>query len=721
MKNHTSTWPDESEGEHYNYYLVHKEDGTLHGGFEYKQDAVDASKDYHIPKSELKIVHRSKIDPAIKEEFHRANRVMSKLKRNPLRKSPKPGIMEVTLIRLIETGSDDGYFDYALKPMSHEKLVKELGRYKGLSVSEPELDRYPAPEYEGIEWGVIKVKGERNRSSYLFEIEGRLKDLNKFKSNLRAKGVLKNPLKKGQSRKIISKNIKALMDEGYPQKQAVAIAFKKAGLSYTDGSKESMKRAESFAKRANPDGSYRPKKKSNAAILKEWEIEDGLPASPELVKKLGIKSAERLGDWVKRLGQWHLYRGSESETVCGMPMLGNNYFVEGMDTSELEPCTKCFKTTGVSIPDGLHGYIEEGTKVRVRPTPEGSKKSYPAANWIKTPETVTLLEGAAPGALDVVDVRRADGSEESIYAFNIEVPRVRRKNPMSSGNFIIYFDRGMKMPQLYRESSPEPWSTHPYWVQYYNDSPVAYNLPDDVESVWDYSKSKKVPVIRRKNPMSNGESKIEFLLDGSRGIYLPRDFAKSFDIKSWGLTSDDVYALSDPQGEHYWDAWNGVLTKAVHTDEDGQTWYLMQQDGDLFAVRDDYDQVEMSNPRKVSVEMTKLFFSGKSGKMGNTSTRDGKFFLHGNEIAHFDEDGDLWISDAGWPTVTTRERLNTILRQYDAERMQGLGLVVGVYQSKNKQYIDISDNVYSQNSKSWDGDWFNVSDFVRRTADLLNI
>lgn len=39
-----------------------------------------------------------------------------------------------------------------------------------------------------------------------------------------------------------------------------------------------------------------------------------------------------------------------------------------------------------------------------------------------------------------------------------------------------------------------------------------------------------------------------------------------------------------------------------------------------------------------------------------------KMYLHGNLIAQFDAEGGVYISDAGWQTVTTKERLNGVLQ-----------------------------------------------------------
>lgn len=41
------------------------------------------------------------------------------------------------------------------------------------------------------------------------------------------------PLRKGKSKKAISANIRMLMHEGRPQRQAIAIAMRKAGKSRT--------------------------------------------------------------------------------------------------------------------------------------------------------------------------------------------------------------------------------------------------------------------------------------------------------------------------------------------------------------------------------------------------------------------------------------------------------------------------------------------------------
>ena len=52
--------------------------------------------------------------------------------------------------------------------------------------------------------------------------------------------------------------------------------------------------------------------------------------------------------------------------------------------------------------------------------------------------------------------------------------------------------------------------------------------------------------------------------------------------------------------------------------------------------------------------------------------------LHGHLIAHFNKDGSILYSNAGWPTVTTRNRLNQI----------GFANVV-FFQKKGVQYVHV--------------------------------
>ena len=75
------------------------------------------------------------------------------------------------------------------------------------------------------------------------------------------------------------------------------------------------------------------------------------------------------------------------------------------------------------------------------------------------------------------------------------------------------------------------------------------------------------------------------LIDEQAGIYVPRNFYLYYDFPSWGLDLSDYSELSDPYNDDYWEAWDQLLAKAKHLDEDGNYWRL-EQDGSLFAVLD---------------------------------------------------------------------------------------------------------------------------------------
>lgn len=76
-------------------------------------------------------------------------------------------------------------------------------------------------------------------------------------------------------------------------------------------------------------------------------------------------------------------------------------------------------------------------------------------------------------------------------------------------------------------------------------------------------------------------------LSDSRGVYIPRDFAKSFadrDKNVSGVSDEDWLVLeAGPEHEQYWDTWTKAEQNAIITDEEGVK-YSLWQSGDLWLV-----------------------------------------------------------------------------------------------------------------------------------------
>lgn len=77
--------------------------------------------------------------------------------------------------------------------------------------------------------------------------------------------------------------------------------------------------------------------------------------------------------------------------------------------------------------------------------------------------------------------------------------------------------------------------------------------------------------------------------------------------------------------------------------------------------------------------------AGRRAAVGNSSTDGNALFLHGNKIAER-RGGALWVTNAGWATSTTKERLNGLPR-------------VRVQQKQGQWYL---------NGAPWDGEWKEV-------------
>lgn len=61
--------------------------------------------------------------------------------------------------------------------------------------------------------------------------------------------------------------------------------------------------------------------------------------------------------------------------------------------------------------------------------------------------------------------------------------------------------------------------------------------------------------------------------------------------------------------------------------------------------------------RQVTEKAVDALMNRENMKCGNTEVRSGEMFLHGNRIAWL-KNGRLWITNCGYKTNVTKERLN---------------------------------------------------------------
>lgn len=76
-------------------------------------------------------------------------------------------------------------------------------------------------------------------------------------------------------------------------------------------------------------------------------------------------------------------------------------------------------------------------------------------------------------------------------------------------------------------------------------------------------------------------------LSDRRGVYIPRDFAISFNDRARYVrgVSDETWSTLEqgPDAEGYWDAWQSVCDNATVTDNDGVE-FMVYQEGDCWLV-----------------------------------------------------------------------------------------------------------------------------------------
>lgn len=91
--------------------------------------------------------------------------------------------------------------------------------------------------------------------------------------------------------------------------------------------------------------------------------------------------------------------------------------------------------------------------------------------------------------------------------------------------------------------------------------------------------------------------------------------------------------------------------------------------------------------RKISKQIANAFTSGQTMDMGNSHTDGKSVYLFGNLIAWRSPGNTLELTLAGWPTVTTRDRLNAILQSEGFKINAGESYGYSFEQKDSKQYF----------------------------------
>lgn len=110
--------------------------------------------------------------------------------------------------------------------------------------------------------------------------------------------------------------------------------------------------------------------------------------------------------------------------------------------------------------------------------------------------------------------------------------------------------------------------------------------------------------------------------------------------------------------------------------------------------------------KKVTEQTVTAFMNGKKRSVGNTQSTGDALYLHGNIIAKR-VDGKVFATNAGWPTPTTRERLNGLPD-------------VWFTQHKGAQIVSLIDKKNDiKTSFDWDGDWIWIGASSKKEAEAV--